>query len=158
MRQAVLTSLLCLAMKCVLAHLRVSHSRSLCFSGKHAGICFACIGRMSSGNRRRGIKTRRTALAGIGQVPVQHGLRKHRTSLAVNGVDAFRAKLLHHVHANLPERHTLKLIDKIIRLVLCRRADYVPKVTQPFRRTLCSHTRSHTESRRCVPGTRCERT
>ena len=77
---------------------------------------------MGCGNRRRGIKKRRAALAGIGQVPVQHGLRKHRTSLAVNGVDAFRAKLLHHVHANLPEQHTLKLIDKIIRLVLCRKS------------------------------------
>ena len=112
--------------RCANIHEKVSHSRVVLTTGRHAGLCCACVGRLTKGNRTKGAKKRRASLLGIGHALSRCG---KQVSAAAGGFDAHRHQLLQFLAQGAGVSTVDRYVDKLIRETLERRAAYVQRVT-----------------------------
>ena len=112
------------------AHKPYKHSAHISSSGKHQGLCMACIARMGSGNRTRGLQKKRIALSCHGQVAVKPREKKHiRRSVCVEGSLHHRQELLRFLGMNADPADVVKYVDKILHSVLQVRSAFIQLVT-----------------------------
>ena len=101
--------------RCLHFRVKAQHSKVVITTGKYKGLCRACVGRLSSGNRTKGPRRRRAALLGIGHALSRCG---KQVSAASGGFDAHRQKLLQFLAQGAAVSTVDRYVDKLVQETL----------------------------------------